>query len=165
MKKEGTIGAATFLALAAVVGAFLQTGPKQGESKRTGRTVESKRAKPSIAKHDTHTLPGCDSLQDKLEQFLSIKNLPSPKVCFESGEAPYERLPDSLSEKTSNLKLVIALLPDPVHTHLSPVFDQFATALQEGHSWADILWIFAFCGASAGRSKCSESSGFEPGAK
>jgi hypothetical protein len=132
MKKEGTIGAATFLAIAAVVGVSLQTGPKQGENNRTGRTVESKRAKPSIAKHDTHKLPGCDSLQEELEEFLSIEDLPTPKICFEPGEAPYEKLPHSLSEKTSNLRFVIALLPDPVHTHLSAVFDQFATALQEG---------------------------------
>ena len=30
------------------------------------------------------------------------------------------------------MKFVIAILPDPVHTHLSVLFDQFAVAIQEG---------------------------------
>jgi hypothetical protein len=133
MKREGTIGAATLLAIAAVVGVSVQTGPKQSESGGTGRTAEAKRARPSIEKHDTHKeMPGCTSLQEALGDFLAVENLPLPGPCYETGVAPPDQHPENLTNKTSRLKFVIALMPDPVHTHLSAVFAQFAVAIQEG---------------------------------
>jgi hypothetical protein len=57
MKKEGTIGAATFLAIAAVVGVSLQTGPKQEGSGRPDKNITIKRSKPSLTKNITHEYP------------------------------------------------------------------------------------------------------------
>jgi hypothetical protein len=133
MKKKGTIATATLLAIAAVVGVSVQTGPKQSETGRTDRNAEAKRSRPSIAKHDTHKeRPGCASLQGELEDFLAVENLILPGQCYEPEDAPPGQPPEDLANKTSRLKFVIALMPDPVHTHLSAVFDQFAVAIQEG---------------------------------
>src|SRR5260370_25095 len=131
MKREGTIGAAAFLAIAAVVGVSLQTGPKQEGSGRADRSSAIKRSKPSITKKATHQLgSGCGSLEEQLEEFLNIEGLVAPKECYEPGYTPGPQ--KDLTQKTSQLKFVIALLPDPVHTHLPVVFDQFAVAIQEG---------------------------------
>jgi hypothetical protein len=133
VKKEGTIGATTFLAIAAVLGVSLQSGPKQAESGRTDHNVETKRSMGSIRKSSAHNeRTGCDGLKVKLEDFLAIDDLPPPRECFESADAHQDQLPESLSDKTSGLKFVIALMPDPAHTHSSAMFDQFAVAIQEG---------------------------------
>ena len=133
MKREGTIGAATFLAIAAMVGVSLQTGPRQEGSGRADQNSSMKRSKPSITNHVTRQLSsGCGSLQEQLEEFLEIKELIPPEQCYEPGDAPRKEPQQDLTRKTSQLKFVIALLPDPVHTHLPVLFDQFAVAIQEG---------------------------------
>src|SRR5882672_1194762 len=130
MKRDGTIGAATFLALAAVVGVSLQSGSKPEAGGRADNSAAIKRTKPSTGKTKAaeKLQSGCGSLKDELENFLDIRNLSAPKHCYE-GVAP---TPPDLSSKTAQLKFVIATLPDPVHTHLPILFDQFAVAIQEG---------------------------------
>jgi hypothetical protein len=131
MKREGTI-AATFLAIAAVVGFSLQTGPKPEESGRVDRSGEIKRSKPALTKSATKDLPGCSSLQSELQDFLEIKKLNFPDQCLAPSDPPVKQTQPDLTSKTSQLKFVIAILPDPVHTHLPVLFDQFAVAIQEG---------------------------------
>ena len=54
MKREGTIGAATFLALAAVVGFSLQSGPKQEVGGKSEVASAMKRTKPAVGKATAH---------------------------------------------------------------------------------------------------------------
>jgi len=138
MKREGTIGAATFLALAAVVGFSLQSGPKQEVGGKSEVASAMKRTKPAVGKATAHEyLPGCSSLEEELGEFLDLDvdtdtdRLSPPQQCYEQGVKRGESGPN-VAQKTSQLKFVIALLPDPVHTHLSVLFDQFAAAIQEG---------------------------------
>jgi hypothetical protein len=132
MKREATIGAAALLAITAVVGVSLQTGPKQEGGGRADQTSATKRSKRSITKKVTHQLgSGCSNLEELLEEFLDIKELAAPGPCYAPGDIP-PREPEDMIRKTSQLKFVIALLPDPVHTHLPVLFDQFAVAIQEG---------------------------------
>src|ERR1700693_365171 len=130
MKREGTI-AATFLAIAAVVGFSLQSGPKTDTPKTDG-TGLTRRSKPAL--QAAKNLPGCSSLQNELQDFLETTSVPSP--CSEKVDAsPSESQsnPDlDLVRKTSQLKFIIAILPDPVHTHLPVLFDQFTAAIEEG---------------------------------
>ena len=129
MKKEGTIGAATFLALAAVVGFSLQSGSKPPEAGQVDKGGILRKAKPALDKQ-TNGGPGCSNLKAELEEFLDIQSLAPPGPCSPSGKQP-EPSP-RLTERTSELKFVIAILPDPVHTHLSASFDQLTVAIQEG---------------------------------
>jgi hypothetical protein len=131
MKKERTI-AATFLALAAVVGFSMQSGTKTEDTSKTDRTGLVIRSKPAL-KNLAKNLPGCGSLQSELQDFLETTTFPNP--CSENGNTSDTESPSPNSElvrKTSQLKFVIAVLPDPVHTHLPVLFDQFAVAIQEG---------------------------------
>jgi hypothetical protein len=132
MKREATIGTATFLTIAAVVGFSLQTGPKQEGTGRSDRNGAVTRPRPSAPRSGAHReRPGCSSLQDELQEFLDIKEPILPGQCYEPRDAAPRKPPQDLAQKTSELKFVIALLPDPVHTHLSVLFDQFAVAIQE----------------------------------
>ena len=138
MKREGTIGAATFLALAAVVGFSLQSGPTREAGGKSEVASAMKRTKPATGKAAAREyLPGCSILEEKLEEFLDldtdteIERLSPPQQCYAEGVKRAESGAD-VAQKSSQLKFVIALLPDPVHTHLSVLFDQFAAAIQEG---------------------------------
>ena len=69
MKKEGTLGAATLLAIAAVVGFSVQTGQKSAEG---GRPDASAATKKSVIKKQKAPKagPGCGSLLDELQVFV-----------------------------------------------------------------------------------------------
>jgi hypothetical protein len=119
MKKEGTIGVAAFVAIAAVLGYGLESGPKQdakGASDRSGISAHTKLGLPKTEKKET---PGCISLHDVLEDFLDIQDLPFPVTCYEKEDAPTAQAKQFARDKIPQLKFVIALLPDPVHNCLS----------------------------------------------
>src|SRR5271170_3463155 len=118
MKTEGTIGAATLLAIAAVVGFSLQSGPKPAGNLQADRNGVASRSKPALTKKDGDGGPGCSNLKGQLEDFLETEHLTLPEQCSSPKAASGDgSLPD-LIEKTSQLKFVVAILPDPVHTHL-----------------------------------------------
>jgi hypothetical protein len=83
MKREGTIGAVAFLAIAGAVGFSLQTGSKPQEGAGQDRGSATGRSKPSITKKPNHNgLPSCNSLEEQFEDFLELKeeDLILPKV-------------------------------------------------------------------------------------
>jgi hypothetical protein len=133
VKREGTIGTVSFLAIAALIGFSVQTGTKPPQNNGLGNTAAAKGSKPSPTKGARiEYKPGCDSLGEQLEDFLEIENMGLPDNCYQPND-PRRRLPHPDPTKiTEGLKFVVALLPDPVHTHLPVVFDQFAVAIQEG---------------------------------
>ena len=132
-KREGTIGAAAVLAIAAVVGYSVQTGSRPSESGGERGSV-TKRSKPSLktTKTSRDLNPGCDSLEEQLKNFLDVDALPVPTRCYDDTDPRRSHPPASVGDKTSEVKFIVATLPDPVHTHLPVVFDQFAVAIQEG---------------------------------
>jgi hypothetical protein len=130
MKREGTIGAAAFLAIAAALGFSLESGPRPVDGGKADRTGAVTRPKPTLTKNGSDRGAGCDNLKEELQDFLEIGQLPLPDPCYEKGKAP-PATQLCLADKTSRLKFVVAILPDPVHTHLSALFDQFAVAIQE----------------------------------
>jgi len=68
MKKEGTLGAATLLAIAAVVGFSVQTGQKPAEGGRPDASAATKKSKPVVKKQKAPKAgPGCGSLLDELQ--------------------------------------------------------------------------------------------------
>lgn len=135
--KSGTI-AATLLAVLAVVGISWQPGLKGSESSREDRgsirsakpPIRTKSAKQSTTRMRDKSEAGCSGLQLELEDFLDVDELVLAPHCYiQPGD---RKNGPSVARKIAHLKLIIALLPDPVHTHLSGLFDQFAVAIQEG---------------------------------
>src|ERR1700739_137020 len=58
---------------------------------------------------------------------------------------PGTKIPKEITEETSKLRFAIAILPDPIHTHMAVVFDRFAAAIQdaaqdEGYDF-DSSWL------------------------
>jgi hypothetical protein len=131
MKKEGTFGAAALLAIAAVVGLSLQPGSKQsGET--ASRTAPVRHGDTTNKTPRAELGPGCRNVEERLQDFLETEEPIAPNDCYISGAPLGLRPSKQLAEKTSRLKFLIALLPDPLHTHQSVLFDQFTVAIQEG---------------------------------
>ena len=133
MKTEGTIGAVAFLAIAAVVGISVSPGGKQGGPGQSEQATASRRVSTGIAKKKTpESKSACDDIADQLQQYLEIKDLALPPQCYEEQTAALRSISNEVKDKTSGLKVVVAFLPDPLHTHLPVVFDEFTSAVQEG---------------------------------
>ena len=130
MKKQTTFGAAALLAMAAVVGLSMQPGGKQtGEG--TNRNGVVRRPESSAKTVHLELKPGCRSLEEHLQDFLETKDLIAPKECYLGDVSALKLTSKGLAERTSRLRFVVALLPDPLHTHLSVLFDQSTAAIQE----------------------------------
>ena len=133
MKTEGTIGAVAFLAIAAVVGISVSPGGKRGGTGQSEQTTASRRLTPSAGKQKTpQNKIACDDIASQLQEYLEVTELTLPPQCYENPTAAPRSRSHELNDETSQLKFVIAFLPDPLHTHLPVVFDQFTGAIQEG---------------------------------
>jgi hypothetical protein len=109
MKTEGTIGAATLLTIAAMIGFSLQSGPKQ-EGAKADRNGLANRSKSALTKKEITSGPGCSNLKEQLEDFLETKHLTLPKQCSGLEDASPNGSQQYLTEKTSQLKFVVAIL-------------------------------------------------------
>lgn len=134
LKKDKTIGAAALLAItAAVVGISMQPGTKPAEN---GTQAAAPLRTKTTAEKTQEEKPGCGSIRDQFKNFLGLNdseflNTKTKIVVCPQGDDPASWADLPAAQKTSGLKFVIALAPDPVHTHLSLLFDEIAVAVQE----------------------------------
>jgi hypothetical protein len=131
MKKEGTIGTAAFLAIAAVVGVTIQSVPKQSTSGRAEPGTLLRRPPQTSKSAKSELGPGCLSIEQQLHDFLNAEGPIAPKECFGTNQALRKEVPKEITKKASKLRFVIATLPDPLHTHQAVLFDQFTAAIQD----------------------------------
>ncbi len=133
MKREGTIGLGAVLAVVAAVGISLQGGPKEQVSRGGAQSSLARRLETVAKKFGTPAkTPGCSNLENQLKVFLNVKELTLPDSCYESDHVPGALHPPQKADTDITLKFVVAILPDPVHTHFSALFDQFTMAVQDG---------------------------------
>ena len=146
MKKEGTIGTAAFLTIAAVVGGSLQFGSKQTTGGQAEREAPPKRSPLTSTRPTSAELkPGCLSIEQQFQDFLNSDKAIAPLGCYETSLPPKTEIPKEITDRTSKLRFVIATLPDPLHTHQAVLFDQFAAAIQDAaqddHYDFDSSWL------------------------
>src|SRR5262249_19314089 len=127
MRREGTIALSAALVMAAAVGMSFETSPKPEATRAGSRVNLPRRTEPTKKPSQSDTRPGCSSLADELAEFLDVSLLVLPGSCYAPGQAPKNATPAVKSSKAGSLKFVVAFLPDPVHTHLAALFDQFVT--------------------------------------
>jgi hypothetical protein len=146
MKKEGTIGTAAFLTIAAVVGISLQFGSKQSTSGQAEGGASPKQSLLTSTRPTSAELkPGCMSIEQQFQDFLNADKAIAPPGCYGTSLPPGTEIPEEIAERTSKLRFVIATLPDPLHTHQAVLFDQFAAAIQDAaqdeHYDFDSSWL------------------------
>ena len=146
MKKEGTIGTAAFLTIAAAVGVTLHLGSNPSTGGQGERGAPPKRsALTSTRPTKAELKPGCLSIEQQFQDFLNDDKAIAPPGCYGTPLAPGTVISKDITNKTSKLRFVVATLPDPLHTHQAMLFDQFAAAIQDAaqdeHYDFDSSWL------------------------
>ena len=105
------------------------------------REVAQKVAKPSTSKPEitATTKKACADIEKAFQDFLLTESVAAPADCY--GDHPATETDSAeLRENASSLRFVIAILPDPLHTHFSLLFDRDAEAIQKAA--ADEQYVF-----------------------
>lgn len=142
MKQEIKWGAATALAVAAAIGISSQPGSRTRETVSPGAALRRTAAE-SQGTH-RHIRDACSNLVDLFQAFL-LRDISAPPICYESGHQAVRAETNKSNELNFQPKFVIAMLPDPLHTHFSLLFDRFVEAIQqaaqdEGYEY-DSSWL------------------------
>src|SRR5215467_7770163 len=127
MKRESSWGLAAIVAVAASIGIAVQpwsqgAGSAGQTANRTSISGEQ-RASDSDSFSDA-----CSGLAGMIADFFVTdrNTIGGPEICYKS--AP--QLPPTKIGESSDIKFIIATVPDPIHTHLALIFDRFTEAIQ-----------------------------------
>jgi hypothetical protein len=130
MKYEGGLWVtAAVLGIAATVG-ISTTPAKSPEPASARKAAESPARANTLATKSLDEGP-CADLEKRLQSFLLVdeSEIVAPNSCY-PADGP--RVPSrTLLGKATQLRFVIATLPDPLHTHFPLIFDRSAEAIQE----------------------------------
>jgi hypothetical protein len=123
MKQEIKWGAAAVMAFAVAVGISSRSnsGPRESApaTRRTGQNgIQSKTGNKGVQSP-------CQELIELFQNFLLVGVVPAPDSC-------HEATPDKSKGVDFAPKVIIATLPDPLHTHFALLFDRFVEAIQQG---------------------------------
>jgi hypothetical protein len=75
----------------------------------------------------------CNELEDRLRDFILIPPgaIVAPDSCYQPGPRGGGVPPGKMTALSKHLQFVIALVPDPLHTHFSLFFDRSTEAIQQ----------------------------------
>jgi len=142
MKAEAGFGAVALIAVAAFFGISSQQGGKSAPATAVRAAPVASREPSEPTAKSAFASGGCGELEETIRTFLLAPGdgVAAPASCYAGdARASKEKLAQqdagmsaALRAKTGNMQFVIAILPDPVHTHFSLMFDRFAEAIQQG---------------------------------
>jgi hypothetical protein len=146
MKSQTTTwGVVSVLTVAGIVGMSTQSGNghSASASPNTSRQHVAKPQRPAAGKPESDETRACDDIAKVLESFLFAKPLPRPESCVDPIKNAVSA--QTLSNAPLNPNYVIALVPDPIHTHLALMFDRMTEVIQqaaqdENYSYED-SWL------------------------
>ncbi|MGA9555706.1 MAG: hypothetical protein WA800_02820 [Terriglobales bacterium] len=147
MKSQTTSwGVVSVLAVAGIVGMSMPSG--NGHSESNSATSQQRAAHPQksgTSKATSDEKRACDDIAQVLQSFLDIKNPPRPKSCGPADPTAATAQTLGKDPPPINPNYVIALVPDPIHTHLALMFDRMTEVIQqaaqdENYSYED-SWL------------------------
>ncbi len=121
------------LVIAAIFGASML--PRKAADTAPGDTgaaaVHAVKTASASAQVDHQPISACEQIAKRLDRFYYGGAVPMPagKVCF--ATATGSELPSAVPSPMPELRFVIALVADPVQTHLPLVFDRSVEAIQQ----------------------------------
>jgi hypothetical protein len=120
------------LVIAAIFGASML--PRKAADTAQGETgaaaVHAGKTASAGAQVDHQPISACEQIAKRLDRFYGgTVPMPAGKVCF--ATAAGSELPGAVPSPMPELRFVIALVADPVQTHLPLVFDRSVEAIQQ----------------------------------
>jgi hypothetical protein len=152
MRRETSWGAAGLVAVAAAIGISSlprpSNSPAPAQSNAYAASAGKKqREKQTKANSQTQAKANrvCSDLEDVLQAFFVTEEVSAPDDCLESASANKNKKnspnaippsniarPNELIDRAAHVKFVIGIVPDPIHTHFSLLFDRLTEAIQQG---------------------------------
>jgi hypothetical protein len=139
MKQDFNWGTTILIAAVAAVGISSQHSNNKG--RETGPPVEISKQSSSAGTQTAKLLARgpCVDIEEHLQEFLlgaSRKSIAAPSSCYPSSALPKDdsAVGADLRKNAQHLHFMIAILPDPLHTHFSLSFDRLTEAIQQGAS-------------------------------
>src|SRR5215467_11764984 len=81
----------------------------------------------AAAKPSEKPLPPCSEIASRLQRLVK-GTLQLPASCYEGGHAPGDR---KVGSPAPQVRFVVAMVPDPISTHLPLLFDRLVTTTQQ----------------------------------
>jgi hypothetical protein len=136
--RNGLGGLGALLVLGLGLG-MLRSGSAPSTNPTTGKQTTAREVPTGVHDKAANSKPYCaeQDLIDTIEAFLPAAKASEDTTC-KSGKQLYDEF--SALTRASNINFAIAIVPDPVHTHLSLFFDRTMDAIQQGAQQAN--WIF-----------------------
>jgi hypothetical protein len=135
MKQQAAWGAAIVVAIGAAIGVSSQPGGKHSEPASPPASQNRAAASISTSKNALSASP-CSEIEEHLLSFFALddSSTAAPLSCFDTKaqSAAVNAHASPLQGRLANVNIVIATLPDPLHTHFPLVFDRAAEAIQQG---------------------------------
>lgn len=132
MKERGGVAATIALLIAAVVGVsyFPRTGGESGAAPQTQPPVAKPAATVPEQTSLTHRVtPACDQIAKRLKRFYRAdEQVPMPPSCFPVSAPGATR---EQAKTNRRLGFAIAIVPNPVQTHLPLMFDRAIESIQQ----------------------------------
>jgi hypothetical protein len=131
MNRQSSWGIAAVVTVIAAVGFSTQSGRQAEQGPSSGRqSAENHISSKYSGKTNTEEERACSDIFDLFRDFLVTDPVPVPNGCDGLGGTSADKA--DWQRKTSHLKFIVAILPDPLHTHFPLLFDRVAVAIQEG---------------------------------
>jgi hypothetical protein len=141
MKAEAGWGAAALVAMALVGISSRQGGNTPETGAASSLAVGGQTG--STAPPDSFKDGPCGDLEDRLQAFFLAPKvqIAAPESCF-PGPGPKNRdaAAGDLLKKANRLHFIIAIVPDPLHTHFSLTFDRLMESIQQGAQDEDYVY-------------------------
>jgi len=132
MKSQTTSwGVVSVLAVAGIVGMSMPSGSRSESNPATSQQRAAHPQKSGTSKATSDERRACDDIAQVLQSFLDIQNPPRPKSCGPADPAAATAQTLSKDPPPINPNYVIALVPDPIHTHLALMFDRMTEVIQQ----------------------------------
>lgn len=148
MNRSAGWGAAALIAMLAFFGASRQGAVDRSpvvEQRRSGN-VETNRQTTGKRAIQLSNEYGCQDLEDAIQRFFLVEstNVKAPSECFANTQSQSKPSEDAW-KRAKGANYLIALLPDPIHTHMASIFDQGTEVIQhaaqaEGFAF-DSSWL------------------------
>ena len=100
----------------------------------------------------------CDGLQDLLGHFLDVKpeTIGTPGSCAASGQTAPK--PAAALQSRTRLRVIVATLPDPLHTEVPLMFDRGTEAIQQAAQDSNYIYDSAWLPWKSGRTDAGKDA-------
>jgi hypothetical protein len=140
------LGAVVLASITAWVGLSRQAVQKSVPVAERRQSAPPAKGNATAAKNRLSDEVGCQAIEDALQTFFLIgsADVKAPDHCFaEKPNSPTSPL--GTWKRADSAHYMIALLPDPIHTHMAATFDQLTEAIEhaaqeEGFAY-DSFWL------------------------